>query len=177
MKEVELGEITFRINKLLPLKGEALLMKHIVPFIGVLLGSPAADDGNPAQPAPASSEADPKTPETPESTLGLSPSHQIELRVRFIRIIAAGLANLPYHHYQAIRTALFSAISYRRKEMDKFKPLVMDEEYAFQGCDPMHIIMLVGEAFLENFTESYGVLMSRYTVLATLAENLNAPGT
>ena len=70
MKEVEYGSednrVGFRINKMLPLRGEELLMKHIVPFLGTVFGS--GFEGVAGSVAEEVQQKERKDPEPDEST-------------------------------------------------------------------------------------------------------------
>ena len=94
-----------------------------------------------------------------------------------LQAIINGLGRLPYDHYVKIKRSLFQVTSYKRPDMDRFLPLTNDQENAFQGLEPIHIVLLVGEGFRENFTGSFDEIASRLIGSGIDLQGLSGRGT
>ena len=146
--EVTFGDVTFRIGKLLPLEAKRVFMGHVRPLLRGALNAEVGEE---------------KTTD-PETGEGVNANQW--------KILLAAFTDAPQTHYDAISQALYQRIQFRRAGDDKFRPLGSDEEYAFQGLDMAHLLMLDARAFAVNFFGSFGVLLSEFQSLAPTLQSL-----
>ena len=80
------------------------------------------------------------------------------------KLIAAAFINAPYEHYLAISTAMSRSISVRRGQ--ETRVLQGNEEWAFQGLEGAHAMILDARAFMVNYRPFLPVVMSEIPDLA-----------
>ena len=143
-REIELGGVTFRINKMLAQEAKRVFMNHVRPLLRGALSA--------------------------ETNISLTPELDAKMRGNSTlgegwKVILAAFTDAPQEHYDALVHALYRHVSYKREADQQFQPLLNDEDNAFQDLDMAHLIVLDVRAFVVNFIESSDVGMSEFQAL------------
>ena len=88
------------------------------------------------------------------------------------RIMLAAFTDAPSKHYEAISAAMARAIVVTRGT--EKRALAGHEEWAWQGLETAHMVILDGRAFTVNFRESLDVFLSELPQLAQAFTSLTA---
>ena len=93
------------------------------------------------------------------------------------RIALAAFTDAPTEHYEAISSAMARSITVRRGDVKR--PLAGNEEWAFQGLEGAHAMLLDGRAFLINFFGWWPVVTQEFPALsqaiASLGDEMQTP--
>ena len=147
------GDSTFEIRKLLPTEAKPLFIRHVRPL---LRGALSAESPGPP---PAGAEV-----ATEGGYLGATETW---------RVILAAFTDAPAEHYEAVSHAMARSIVVTRK--GEKRPLASNEEWAFQGLEGAHMVMLDVRAFAINFKGWLDVAISGLPQLAQAFASLAPP--
>ena len=89
------------------------------------------------------------------------------------RIMLAAFTDAPTEHYEAISAAMAKAIIVTRAE--EKRPLAGNEEWAWQGLEGAHMVLLDGRAFVVNFRAWLDVAISELPQAAQAFASLVPP--
>ena len=84
------------------------------------------------------------------------------------KIILSAFTNAPAEHYEAISKAMSQRIEVDRNGQKRF--LINNEEWAFDGLEGMHAIIVDVRAFAINFIGWWDVLVSELPQLLTMGD-------
>lgn len=158
-KTVTWGEAQFTINKMLPMEAKAIFVEHVQPLMHQVMRllDEVQGDGD-------------------EEDVQFVVSDAV-LGKRMMKRAAMIFSALPPKHYRTISVAMSKSIQVRRGSETRF--LAGNEEWAFQGLEGAHAIMLDGRAFLINFTGWLPVILSEFPslmqVFASQSRGMSTP--
>lgn len=82
------------------------------------------------------------------------------------KMLLAAFTDAPQEHYDTLVNVLYRLVEFTKNGQANKKPLLGDEEFAFENLDMVHMISVDVRAFAVNFFESWAVLKSEYPHLS-----------
>ena len=162
-RTIQWGDATFEIRKLLPTEAKPLFIRHVRPLLKGAGSAEATPGVRAAANAPQQPSASATAPEAP-GFIGETESW---------RIMLAAFTDAPAEHYEAVSKAMARSIIVTRA--GEKRPLAGNEDWAFQGLEGAHMVILDVRSFCVNFIGWWPAIASELPQLARAFASLLQP--